>query len=332
MEADKVVVGAKSGCLTVVAGPEAYYKEIAESQIQKLEEDKLKFLCGEKSNNNFDSVETFDSWIERLKTVRKFKCQCKCGEVHFLSAETFSKRRWQNCGDGCGLIEKRLQKYKDACPREKHPSYDLKLLNTNFESLEIIECVNDNLEGEPLLYSRRKLGDGICYIYKLYRCKCSLCGKEYQFRSDDFQVHCDAYGKRAKDGYYSDTRCDCHPISSFQWRTIQIFQEHNVQYKVEVSFPELYGIEHKKLLRYDFAVVDSEGNIRCLIECQGEQHYKPVKEFGGKGRFESQKLNDELKRNFAKSKNIPLIEIPFTCNTYDSEVEFLIKHGIIKNI
>ena len=70
-------------------------------------------------------------------------------------------------------------------------------------------------------------------------------------------------------------------------------------------------------------------NLKCLIECQGEQHYKPAQEFGGINQFENQVKNDELKRTYAKEHNIPLIEIPFTCNTYEKEVKFLKQYNII---
>jgi hypothetical protein len=190
--------------------------------------------------------------------------------------------------------------------------------------------IDENFEDTPILYSKRRLGDGICYIYKLYKCRCHLCGKEYHFKSSDFVIRNDFYGKRAKDGYYSDTYCNCHKISSFQWRTLKIFHEYNIKYKVEVSFPDLYGIEHKNLLRFDFAIFDKENQIKFLIECQGEQHYKPFYEFGGNKAFESQAKNDQLKRNFAKRKNIPLIEIPYTCNSYDDEISFLKKSGVIE--
>ena len=74
---------------------------------------------------------------------------------------------------------------------------------------------------------------------------------------------------------------------------------------------------------------DDMNNLKCLIECQGEHHYKPAQEFGGINQFENQVKNDELKRTYAKEHNIPLIEIPFTCNTYEKEVKFLKQYNII---
>lgn len=52
-------------------------------------------------------------------------------------------------------------------------------------------------------------------------------------------------------------------------------------YKVEYSFKDLYGISGQNLLYYDFAIMDEDEKVVELIECQGEQHYKPVYIFRG---------------------------------------------------
>lgn len=106
-------------------------------------------------------------------------------------------------------------------------------------------------------------------------------------------------------------------------------EENHIPYRVEVSFPDLYGIEHKNLLRYDFSVLNNDKSIKCLIECQGEQHFKPVNEFGGKSQFEAQSKNDELKRIYADKHKIPLLEIPYTCKKYENVIEFLKQKAVI---
>ncbi|MBM7656228.1 hypothetical protein [Neobacillus cucumis] len=340
MENVSFPIGTKNGCLTIIGGFEEYQEKVTKKRIEELEQDKQKFINGEKNpNNNFESVDTFDKWIQDCKSRKKYKCQCKCGRIVYLSESAlfFKKRRdCEGIGEigeqkNCALKQEREKKRLASYPRVKDESYDIDYSNTTHESLEILECINENYEGGYEVYDSRKKGKGggICKVFKLYKCRCYLCGKEYQFKSSDFKIKIDAYGRRAKEGYYCDTCCDCHNISSFQWRTIKILREHNVAYRVEVSFQDLYGVGHKKLLRYDFAVLGSDNNIKCLIECQGEQHYKPVAEFGGVSQYESQVKNDELKRIYAKSHNIPLFEIPYTCNTYEKEIEFLKTAGII---
>ena len=59
----------------------------------------------------------------------------------------------------------------------------------------------------------------------------------------------------------------------------------------------------KNLLKYDFAIFNTDGSIKFLIECQGKQHYEPVKEFGGKSQFKYQVRNDKRKYEYAKKNN-----------------------------
>ncbi|MEN2765848.1 hypothetical protein [Ornithinibacillus xuwenensis] len=325
-------IGRKHGCLTIIGGVEEYYEKFTKKKIEQLEQEKQKFINGEKNpNNNFESVDTFDEWIQNCKSRKKYKCQCKCGKIFYIGDTTFLRKKWRDCeGFGeeredksCGLKQERIKKRLASYPRVKDESYDIDYSNTIHESLEILECIDDSYEEQPIISDKRKKNGGTFKVFKLYKCRCYLCGKEYQFKSSDLEIKIDSYGSRSQDGYYCNAFCDCHHISSFQWRTIKILREHNIIYRVEVEFQDLYGVGKKKMLRYDFAVLGSDNSIKCLIECQGEQHFKPVAEFGGVSQFESQVKNDELKRAYAKSHNIPLFEIPYTCNTYDKEIKFL---------
>ena len=76
----------------------------------------------------------------------------------------------------------------------------------------------------------------------------------------------------------------------------------NVDYEVEYSFDDLYGTAGENLLRFDFAIKNKDELI-CLIECQGEQHFAPVQEFGGERQFHKQVENDRLKREYFPSKD-----------------------------
>ena len=88
-------------------------------------------------------------------------------------------------------------------------------------------------------------------------------------------------------------------------------------------------MSNTNLLRYDFSVLNEDGTIKCLIECQGEQHYKPVDEFGGKVQFEMQKRNDELKRKYASEHGMILLEIPYKNKKFEKVEEFLRANNVI---
>lgn len=99
-------------------------------------------------------------------------------------------------------------------------------------------------------------------------------------------------------------------------------------YESQVRFDDLRGVSGGKL-SYDFGLYDADGNLNCLIECQGVQHYKPVDRFGGDMKFEVQQFHDGLKREYAANHGIKLIELPYTLQTYDKTVECLKNEGIV---
>lgn len=217
-----------------------------------------------------------------------------------------------------------------AVPRKFAQNYDKNFVGLRYESYEVIECIDDAYEDAPVSYynerHQKKYRD--ITIHKRYRCKCYLCGKEKMVNCDQFGIYPPTqYDYQAYNGYWSKIYCDCHQISSFQWIVNDILLKHNVEYRVEVSVDGLYGVDNKTPLRFDFAVYRG-GALLAFIECQGEQHYRSVEEFGGEHSFVNQQRNDEAKRRYAQEKNIELVEISYKDKKYE-KVESILK---FKNI
>lgn len=79
--------------------------------------------------------------------------------------------------------------------------------------------------------------------------------------------------------------------------------EHGLEYKEQIHFSEL------PRLSFDFGIYEND-KLKCLIEIQGEQHFRPVFYYPERpNAFERQIQHDEEKRKFCKEKNIPLYEI-----------------------
>jgi hypothetical protein len=78
-------------------------------------------------------------------------------------------------------------------------------------------------------------------------------------------------------------------------------------------------VNHKEL-PFDFAVLDSEGALLCLIEYDGIQHFKPFKHFGGVAKFKKTQKNDRIKNKYCSDNNIRLLRIPYT-KTSDEIIE-----------
>ena len=227
--------------------------------------------------------------------------------------------------------EEALKMEISMIPRVNAKNYEIDFVGKQYESLYIEECCNDYLESEPVYrfsQQHQKKWDKII-VYKQYRCKCVLCGKEYYIKCDKFGIYPPTeYGYHAYNGYWSDISCDCHQISSFQWIVNKLLFENNVPYRVEYSFPNLRGVFYN--LKFDFAIFNVDGSLKCLVECQGEQHYKAVDEFGGEWQFNNQVKNDNKKREYCKKNNIQLIEISYKDKKYERIEEILKKYAILK--
>lgn len=82
----------------------------------------------------------------------------------------------------------------------------------------------------------------------------------------------------------------------------------NIKYKVQYKFKDCV---YKRPLRFDFAIFNNDGSLRCLIEYQGEQHFKSISGWGGKKTFKTVQKRDAVKKNYCLKKNIPLIYIKY---------------------
>ena len=102
--------------------------------------------------------------------------------------------------------------------------------------------------------------------------------------------------------------CGCLKESFCETNLAKLFEKENIDYEKQYSFNDLIG-EHS-VLRFDYVVFDNN-EIKCLIECQGEQHYNPIDHFGGEKQFLRQQSYDNKKREYCKQHNLKLIEIPY---------------------
>lgn len=73
---------------------------------------------------------------------------------------------------------------------------------------------------------------------------------------------------------------------------------------LEKKFP---NCKNERTLPFDFYIP----KLNLLIEYNGEQHYKPLKIFGGEKRFFDRLRNDSIKRKFCKKEKIELLEISY---------------------
>lgn len=105
--------------------------------------------------------------------------------------------------------------------------------------------------------------------------------------------------------YGATHSCGC--INSTAELKIQVaLKELNIKYITQKSFDDLRGVGQRKL-KFDFYLPD----YNAIIECQGEQHYKPITFFGGDDSFKIIQEHDKRKKEYCKNNNLKLIEIPY---------------------
>lgn len=106
-------------------------------------------------------------------------------------------------------------------------------------------------------------------------------------------------------GYCPNCQCSC---SHGEYVITNVLIEKNISYISQYKFDDC---RYKNPLPFDFAIIDNKENVLGLVEYQGEQHYKAIEFFGGQESFLERQRNDNIKRDYAKANQIPLLEIPY---------------------
>lgn len=105
--------------------------------------------------------------------------------------------------------------------------------------------------------------------------------------------------------------CGCQKQSFGERKIYNILKENNINFIYNSTyFKDLWGTNNT-LLRYDFIILDNNNLPIRIIEFDGIQHYKSIEYFGGEEHYNRLKQNDEIKNNYAKLHQIPLIRIPY---------------------
>lgn len=105
----------------------------------------------------------------------------------------------------------------------------------------------------------------------------------------------------------SGTSCPKCNESKGERRVSRFLDKLKVNYKTEYRIDECRDLLP---LPFDFAVF-LDRKLVYLIEYEGEQHFIPAECWGGIDNMLSMQRRDEIKRDYCKKKNIPLIEIPY---------------------
>jgi len=196
------------------------------------------------------------------------ECECKCGKTYWIRKENWGKTQ------SCGCKKSEDMKIKMEKINEEKQN---KIIGQNFYKLKVISHIG--------FYSSNARDK-----QSIYLCECE-CGNRVEVR-----------GCHLTSGYTK--ACGQCLISTGEYLINEFLIKNKINYKKQFKFNDL---KDKKVLRFDFALLDKNNNLICLIEINGTQHYD--KNNG----FYSEELvrHDQMKKDYCNSKNIKLIELKY---------------------
>ena len=80
-------------------------------------------------------------------------------------------------------------------------------------------------------------------------------------------------------------------------------------FKIKMQF-KLEDCKNIQPLPFNFAIFNGD-KLKTLIEYDGQQHFQPIKHFGGLETLKERKKNDEIKNKYCEENQIPLIRISY---------------------
>lgn len=247
----------------------------------------------------------------------RWYCQCDCGNTVLVRGSDLRSGKSKTCG--CSSLKA-----------------EQSLIGQRFGKLEVIEFARRS-ESNKLVYRCRcdcgteievigqHLKNGNTKSCGCYRKQVNtscltkeetgnkyghLTVLEYDYSQDNcakWKCQCDCgniISVRGVDLRSGNTKsCGCIK-SEGEARIAKILIENNIKFKSQYTFSDLI---YKKPLKYDFAILNEEGQVIRLIEFDGPQHTEKENNwYTTEGH-----LRDVMKNSYALTNNIPLIRIPY---------------------
>lgn len=219
-------------------------------------------------------------------------CICNCGKT----LDVITTRLTQGVDSSCGCMPKEM---RSSFKKKSTKGYNtlIDLTNQQFGFWTVVEIA------EPKVYPSG--GRVVRWL-----CECT-CGIQKIVPSRDLRSG-------------ASQSCGCMSSSWLEHYVQKYLLEYNIPHDCQKKYPDLLGTGGKRL-SYDFLIYDAYQKPMMFIECQGEQHYRPIKRFGGAKKLLEQQIHDKLKKNYATEViDIPLNEILYT-NMTENDVRMRLR-------
>jgi len=224
-------------------------------------------------------------YIERTennKEIREYECYCNaCNSSFIMSHNSLRVAKSHASAEGktpsCGCL-------KSIGVKNWNTANKKDLTGMTFGYLYVIE------EGPVIIVGKQNKHR------QTWKCQC-VCGSIIYVTTGDLTSG-------------NTKSCGCG-FSEGEMTIATLLTQKDVKFKREYSYSDLRTNKGYRL-RFDFAIINENKSVVCLIEYQGIQHYKDLGWFGRLQREET----DQKKKAYCYKNNIKLFEIP-----YDSNIE-----------
>lgn len=259
----------------------------------------------------------FEKWVA-LYPIKKDKriywhCKCDCGNEKDVLQYSLTSGKSKSCGCAANLNKK----YKD-------------IKGQTFGELTAIEKTNKRDNDAVVWKCKCSCGNivewdvGRLQQTKYPHCGCqkSLIGKTFgkltvikkvektttTNRNQYWLCKCECGGTTilSTGDLHSGKVIGCGCSKSIgEYKIAKLLSSNNILFQNQYTFEDL---KDKKQLRYDFAILDKNGEVKRLIEFDGEQHIDKNNTWYS----ETLHKHDLMKNEYAKCHNIPLVRIPYS--------------------
>lgn len=287
-----------------------------------------------KKAERIHGTEKYDFSKSKYKGVSEpLEVICKvCGETLWITPSSlYSTKRCKECGK-----KQALHKFWEGYRKELEgirPLLDFSesIYEGMRKSIKVI-CKKCGRVHHPIASSLRNMDAYSCYWCELghVRTTRDFIEKSKKVHGDNFsyeyteykhnKTKVGVYCKRCNElqwvypsGHLSGADCNnCATISRAEKTLEDFLTTNNIEHHSQYTFSDCTYIN---VLRFDSCILNGD-KVKLLIEVDGEQHFYPVC-FGGisseeaEENFRLTKLRDEIKDNYCKEKDIPLLRIPY---------------------
>lgn len=264
---------------------------------------------------------------EYINNHKPLKLKCSCGNIFYRDFSTFKgtpNRKGVHVCPKCHGIT--INTYETV--KEDLYNHDIELLDDEYENnrkklkIRYIKC-GHIIERNYVNIMRSKYECSKCKRIGFERDTEQLIkeiqesGKgEYELLSEYKTMNDKVTIKHLKCGHIWETtphrfldggnRCPKCNQSKNELLIDNYLKLNNINNIPQYYYNDLYG--DYAVLKFDFAILDDENNVKYLLEYDGEFHYKPIK---GQHDLEKQQHRDNKKNEYCRKHNIKLIRIPY---------------------